>query len=536
MPEDPALAEPHANILLVDDQQANLLALEGVLAPLGHRLVQVRSGQDALRALLQQEFAVVLLDVMMPGLDGFDTARLIRQRPKTQHLPIIFITAVAEQQEFIERAYKLGAVDYITKPFVPEVLRAKVSAFVSLFVQQELSRQHLELAAHEREARAVAEAEARSRDELIAVVSHELRTPLNAILGWAEMLSRRHLSPAQEERAIATIVRSARAQAQLIEDLLDLSRIRAGKLRVDRRPMRLAQTISAAIEMVRPLAQGKNVKLESELDYGEYQGDAQRLQQVALNLINNALKFTAAGGRIDVRLRRHADSWELRVEDTGAGIEPEFLPRMFELFTQSSAGADPKHGGLGLGLAIVKYIVNAHGGDVSVESAGLGQGATFIVRLPATEMTANPGGESLGDSADAATTRERAAISDGGEQRLDGMRVLVVDDEKDSREMLATIFADAGALVELVDSAGRALEAVGRTRFNIVVSDISMPGEDGWTLARRLHGVVPAVAVSALDSPDDQARSLEAGYVSHVGKPVRAEELIGLVWRLAQTV
>jgi CheY-like chemotaxis protein len=374
---------------------------------------------------------------------------------------------------------------------------------------------------------------ARSRDELIAVMSHELRTPLNAILGWAEMLSTRRLNQAQEERAIATIVRSARAQAQLIEDLLDLSRIRAGKLRVERRPMRLAQTITAAIEMVRPIAQAKNVSLVHELDYGEYEGDAQRLQQVALNLMNNALKFTPPGGRIEVRLMRWRDRWELRVADTGAGIEPDFLPRMFDLFTQSSTGADPKHGGLGIGLAIVKHIVTAHGGQVTVESAGLGKGATFIVRLPATD---GGSGVVAAEAGEAATTRERPALSEPAPHRLDGLRVLVVDDEKDSREMLAHIFADAGALVELADSVGGALEAISQTRFNIVVSDISMPGEDGWSLARRLHGVVPAVAVSALDSPDDQARSLEAGYVSHVGKPVHAEELIGLVWRLAQTI
>ena len=526
-------AEPCANVLLVDDQQANLLALHSVLAPLGHRLVQARSGEEALKALLLEDFAVVLLDVMMPGLDGFETARLIRQRPKTQHTPIIFITAAADQRDFVERAYELGAVDYIAKPFIAQVLRAKVAAFVSLTVQQELLRRAADRAAADREARAVAEAEARSRDELIAVVSHELRSPLNAILGWAEMLKSQRLSPAQQQRAVDTIVRSARAQAQLIEDLLDMSRIRAGKLRVEKRPMQLAHTVNAAVEMIRPVAQAKNVTVTTELAYGHVEGDAQRLQQVALNLINNALKFTPSGGRVDVKLARIDGAWELRVRDTGAGIEPEFLPRMFEWFTQSRAGADPRHGGLGLGLAIVKHIVAAHGGEVGVESAGVGHGATFIVRLPATLTTT---ADAPRDGQDAGITHERAPIAGPDEPRLDGMRVLVVDDEKDSREMLATIFADAGALVEIAESSARALEAIGRTRFNIVVSDISMPGEDGWSFVRRLKGAVPAVAVSALDSPDDQARSLEAGYVSHVGKPVRADELVGLVWRLAQSV
>ena len=388
------LSESRASILLVDDVAANLLALEAVLEPLGHRLVKARSGEEALRHLMQEEFALVLMDVQMPEMDGFQTVALIKQRPKTVRIPIIFITAIAKEAKHISTGYQYGAVDYITKPFDADILRAKVSVLVSLHLQSErIVRQQALLAKRRRELeekelqRSLAEMHSRMKDEFLAVISHELRTPLNVIVGWTELLVGGGLDEERTRRALVTIQRNAKLQKHLVDDLLDAARLITGKLQLEPKQMMLSKIIEAAVESVQPQATAGGVQVRigivEECGTVTAEVDPDRMQQVFGNLLSNAVKFTSAGGAVDVSLRRCAGFAEVEVRDSGVGIEPTELPFLFNRFWQSARR--PKHDqshGLGLGLAIVRQLVELHGGTIAASSPGLGCGATFTVRLP----------------------------------------------------------------------------------------------------------------------------------------------------------
>jgi signal transduction histidine kinase len=361
-------------VLLVDDRPANLLALEALLEPLGHRLVRAQSGRAAIARVEAETFAVALMDVQMPELDGFQTTHELRRLPRGRDLPIIFITAIYGELRHALRGYSLGAFDYLQKPFEPDLLRAKVSAFAELYLRGERL-------AHEESARRAAELATRARDEFLAMVSHELRTPLAALIGWAELEAAGRLDVAQAQHAHQAILRCARAQAQLVEDLLDVSRIAAGKLALVSRPFRLGEVMRNAAELMRPVANERHVELRVAGDDAprEIKGDPERLQQVVLNLLSNAVKFSRPGGAVELSLEQAADHVRIRVRDHGIGIAPGFLPRLFERFSQ----AEPRgHGGLGLGLAIARHIVEQHGGTISAESAGQDQGAAFTVTLP----------------------------------------------------------------------------------------------------------------------------------------------------------
>jgi PAS domain S-box-containing protein len=501
------------NILLVDDQSANLLALESILADMDQNLIRAESGRAALRALLEQEFAVILLDVQMPDLNGFETASLIRERDKSRDTPIIFLTALSRNETNVFRGYELGAVDYIFKPFHPEVLRAKVSVFVELFRKREaikhqaqqlaqLSRQNdliLKAAAEgifgvdlngtstfvnpaaasmigrhpeevggrdihsmlhpsvpgvatcdvrlcafygalhgervrdevqdtffrddgtsfpvefhaspiqdetgkpiglvitfrdvtEKRAAALAaenerryreaEAQNRAKDNFLATLSHELRTPMTSILGWVQFLRAGDYSEEELIEALQMIESSAKLQKRLIDDMLDVSRIVLGKFHVDLRPIRLSEIVEAAVTTARPDAAERGVRLTSEIEPVEdlVEADATRLQQVIGNILSNAIKFTPAGKQVDLQLHRADGNLRIRVHDEGEGIEPGFLPHVFERLRQADASS--KRSGLGLGLAIARHIVDLHNGDIKAESDGLGKGATFTVTLP----------------------------------------------------------------------------------------------------------------------------------------------------------
>jgi PAS domain S-box-containing protein len=501
-----------ANILLVDDQPNNLLALEAMLEDLGQNLVRAESGTAALRALLEQEFAAILLDVQMPGLDGFETARLIRQRERSRHTPIIFITALSRSETNVFKGYSIGAVDYLFKPIVPEVLRSKVGFFVELWKKnqelklqaaqlQRLNRQtelilryaadavfgldleanvtfanraavqmlgipagemigkeaHLLLhpvrnreeecplfgAVHgetradlhedffwkadgtafpaeyivsrmddeegtsvgyvltfrdvsERHAAALArenerlyrEAQAanRAKDDFLATLSHELRTPMTAILGWLEMLGFDDIDPELMREGLATIRSSARLQAQLIDDMLDVSRIVMGKFLIEQKPTRLSAVVQGALETVRPVANEKQLNLRSDFRTADdaVMGDSVRLNQVFWNLLSNAVKFTEPGGDIAVDLTRENGQVVVTVSDSGMGIPHDIVPHIFNRLEQGSQAR--KYGGLGLGLAIARHIVEGHGGAITARSDGEGQGATFSVSLPAASV------------------------------------------------------------------------------------------------------------------------------------------------------
>jgi signal transduction histidine kinase/DNA-binding response OmpR family regulator len=725
-------AEEQINILMVDDSPTNLLALESILHAPDRNLVSASSGDDALRYLLVSEVAVILMDVYMPGLDGLETAELIRGRDRSRNIPIIFLTADSTGGRHLSRGYSLGAVDYIVKPIEPDILRSKVAVFVELFKKtqqikrqaelleeknlelenanlarlnmlielgQELTAEHdpwrvlenfcrsarqiveaqeaavgvingadktlqyffrcaanedvadaskngvpkvteralqylvakqrplrlndaddllrtngktsdlvhsflgapilsaagvcgwvyllnkinaddfteaderlaatlatqvaiayenarlysdaqrhagelqLEIAerkqaeeeraqllVREQAARAEAEQANRTKDEFLATLSHELRTPLSAILGWSHLVRTGKLDEAQMSRAFETIERNARSQSQLIDDLLDVSRIITGKLRIEPQPVDLCAVIDAAVEAVRPAFAAKDIQLETELDSAAcfVPGEANRLQQIFWNLLSNAIKFTPEGGRVRIELKRAGMGVCVSISDSGIGITAEFLPYIFDRFRQADGSTTRVHGGLGLGLSIVKHLVQLHEGAVEVESRGQDQGATFKVSLPFVAVT------SVGAVEEAAAAEmENNELPAGFSKLLDGLRILVVDDEADSRDLVAAILTRCGSEVKTCESAAEALKTFHDWKPDLLVSDIGMPNEDGYALIQKLRKgksklatQIPAVALTAYATDDDRARALSAGFQMHVAKPIEPEALV----------
>ncbi|MEH2213920.1 hybrid sensor histidine kinase/response regulator [Nostoc sp.] len=726
--------EPKVNILLVDDKLENLLALEAILEKLGENLVRATSGEEALRCLLHQDFAVILLDVQMPGMDGFETATLIRNRGRSRHTPIIFLTAFSTSDQMLFKGYALGAVDYLLKPLDPNILTSKVIVFVELFKKTEAVKQqtaqlvavNTELrqseerfrslstcspvgifetdtegnckytnpryqvicglkaaeslekkwlesvhpedkeraiaswsayicegreyseefrfqAAHgnirwvqvrsspmlssqgellgyvgtlediterkqaeevraqvirEQTARQEAEAANRMKDEFLAVLSHELRTPLTSMLGWSKILRAKKLDEKATSRALEAIERNAISQMQLIEDILDVSRIIRGQLRLNVSAVNLLTVMEAALEAVRPLAEPKDIQLSTVLDtsIGSVYGDPARLQQIVWNLLTNAIKFTPKGGRVEVRLSKHfgfsisdfgvsatstslsttqsnnfgfeshsenldssnteesnnlksvlenSDGREpslklsaksqnsksqyaqIQVIDTGIGISSEFLPKVFERFRQADSTTTRSHNGLGLGLAIVRHLVELHKGTIFAQSLGSGQGATFTVRLPLLQD--NRGGR---------TSREATGetFSSVPSTPLAGLRVVVVDDEADTRNFLSFMFEEYGAFATAVASVDEALAVLEQAKPDILISDIGMSGQDGYTLIRKLRslepekgGRIPAIALTAYTREEDRLKALSAGFQQHLSKPIDPNKLIAAV-------
>lgn len=688
------------NILVVDDKPDKLLALEAVLEDLGERIVCASSGREALRHLLGQEFAVILLDVNMPDMDGFEAATLIRQRSSSQHVPIIFITAFGDELH-MARGYSLGAVDYIQAPVIPEVLRSKVSVFVDLYkktaqvrrqsetlrrratqlqklaaasiainsavaidqmlqtaadsarevigghlcmavlkgeplsanrsgriwsaasVSQKFSNwkyrdeslealsstviaqspsvtrlndvelrehpdweafRHLGLPmAHvgllatpltvgggkhqgllflldnapaqfssddeallmqlgqitsiaiqnvifsqEREAN-------RLKDEFLATLSHELRTPLNAIVGWTQLLRMERL-PGEAVRGLDVIERNVKAQSRLIEDLLDVSRITTGKMRLNVRNILLAPIISATLDAIRPAAEAKGIELSFDFSQDvRTVGDPDRLQQVVWNLLSNAVKFTPAG-RVHVTLDTVDSNARIRVVDSGNGIDPEFLRFVFDRFRQADSTTTRSHGGLGLGLTIVRHIVELHGGTVAASSAGTGKGSAFTVCLPMSAPPVSSASPRASQTAAAAPTPRQDLPP-----TLDGKRVLLVDDEKDARDLLGEIVRRSKAEVATAGSVREAWECISRGLPDVLVCDLAMPEEDGYSLIRNLRqlpaehgGQTPAIALTAYAREEDRLRALTAGFQIHLTKPVEPRQLVEAIAHLAR--
>ncbi|MEG3906268.1 ATP-binding protein [Microcoleus sp. B4-C5] len=392
-----------------------------------------------------------------------------------------------------------------------------------------------ELLKREQVIRAEAEAANRAKDEFLSILSHELRTPLNAILGWSTMLRQKNLSEDKVARALETIERNAKSQAQLIEDILDVSRIITGKLRLRVRPVNLVPVIESAIESVQLAAEAKSIRLQSVLDSeaGPLLGDADRLQQVVWNLLSNALKFTPKDGRVQIRLQRVNSHVEITVSDTGAGISSDFLPFVFDRFSQHDSTTTRSYGGLGLGLAIVRQLVELHGGTVTVVSPGIGQGTTFTVKLPVMIIHLPPSDpEPLNSIVEANGTFQASPT-------LEGLQILVVEDEADALELLSTILEKYGAHVMAVASVKEALSIIETATDrspDVLVSDIGMPDEDGYSLIRKLRqleaqrgGRLPAIALTAYARNDDRQQALLAGFQMHLTKPVDAAELVAVV-------
>jgi signal transduction histidine kinase/ActR/RegA family two-component response regulator len=401
----------------------------------------------------------------------------------------------------------------------------------------EVRRAFAEAAALVQQRASEAEAANRAKDEFLAVLSHELRTPLNAVYGWARMLQSGQLDEAAAARALEVIVRQANAQVQLIDDLLDVSRVITGKMRLDVRAVDPKTVVESALDAVRPAADAKEIRLQAVLDphAGPISGDPGRLQQVVWNLVMNAVKFTPRGGRIQVRLQRVNSHVEIAVSDTGRGIDPTVLPFIFDRFRQGDSSTTRAHAGLGLGLALARHLVELHGGTLSAHSDGTGKGATFVVQLPLALAEVASSGRAPRvhpmASVDAAPTVAA---------ELDGVRVLLVDDDPEALDLGTTILAGAGARVQTARSAAEALEALGTWRPHVLVSDIEMPGEDGYSLIRKVRalasdagGRTPAVALTAYGRTQDRTLSLTAGFNMHVPKPVDPGEFTAIVGSLA---
>jgi signal transduction histidine kinase len=545
-------AEPKANVLLVDDHPGNLLALESILEPLHLNLVKARSGTEALKRLLEEDFAVVLLDVQMPGMNGFETAELIRDRDRSRHVPIIFITAVYRTDVEMFRGYEVGAVDYLFKPILPEVLRSKVNVFAELFCKtekikrQEAQFREIERREHERTlaeqkqrwemeklraeaarekrlAEELAEAD-RRKDEFLAMLAHELRNPLAPIQNALALMKLQGCSP-EVEAAREIVERQARQMARLVDDLLDVSRISRGKITLRQEPVGLDLVIERAVESTQPLLASMNHQLTVMLAPEPLWlfADPTRLEQVFANLLNNAAKYTPAGGQVSLSANVEGEEVVVRVRDTGIGIEPDKLESIFGLFTQVGRSLDSSsQWGLGIGLALVRTLVEMHGGRVTAFSEGPGKGSEFLVRLP---LLREPKKEKPAKKPE----------KDKGNER--SLRILVVDDNEDAVESLALLLRLHGHEVRTALDGVVALEVARDFHPEVVLLDIGLPKMDGYQVARRLraeeelHGVFLA-AMTGYGQDEDRRRSQETGFDCHLVKPVDPAALESLLARV----
>jgi PAS domain S-box-containing protein len=643
-------------ILNVDDDTARRYAKSRILRSAGLEVVEADSGEAALRAVRERTPHLVLLDVKLPDIDGWEVCRRIKADPSTRGLPVLHISATYISDQDKMGSQESGADIFLSEPVEPMEMITVVRTLLRLrktelglaegearmrlategagiatwdidlrtgaavwsnqlyavlgyspnrpahwdmwkecihpddlthvladmdrarnegapfsrehrirrrdngeerwlaphgrvhpdetgranrflgIVVDITSKKRMEMAREallrlEHEARREAEEAARLKDEFLATLSHELRNPMSAILGWLHLLRSGRLSEEQRVKALDTIQRNADLQTQLINDLLDVSRIITGKMQLDPEPMLLDEVMAGAVESVRHAALSKKVDLSTELERVDpIYADPHRLQQVFANLLSNAVKFTPAGGRVKVRCARAGDYVAVTVSDTGEGIPPEVLPYLFQRFRQADGSTTRRHGGLGLGLAIVRHIVEAHGGQVSASSPGDGQGATFTVRLPMFAALEN-----------GAVAKTGAEHTDGARARLAGVRVLAVDDEPSALELMSQILIGEGAQVRGAANAPEALGLVQEWRPQVMVLDIGLPGEDGYELLTKLRGhpdsrarPAPAIAVTGYAGEKDRARALGAGFVAHIPKPYDPESVIDIVAKLAR--
>jgi PAS domain S-box-containing protein len=621
-------------ILVVDDNPSSLYATVRVLKSAGFEVVEATTGSEAL-AKADKSVALVILDVNMPDIDGFEVCRRLRAREQTTYLPIVHLTASVVALEGMTQGLDAGGDMYLTHPVEPLTLIATVRAL--LFARQadiirrttdarfrtvfELASSGIALMDHElvyqdvnpefcriagrargdivgktcvdllapgheelckelhvalvdgghwegaipvgrpdgsvavvewrivaenghgariaiatnitdrekllsseRAARSEAERSNQLKDEFLATLSHELRNPLNAMLGWAAVLKRKGVTPAMTAQGIDAIERNSRVQSHLIEDLLDFAGIRFGKMRVELEPTAPARAVAAAAEVVHSQAQNKGVAVNlSVSDPDAYvMADDSRLQQVVWNLLTNAIKFTPGGGHIDVAAGVVDDEYQIAVRDTGRGIDPEFLPNIFERFSQQDTGAGKRFAGLGIGLTIVKHLVDIHQGRIEVESEGASRGSTFRVRLPLT-----------GNRPSNSNAEQRT--------RLRNLRILVVEDDPDARALIVRILSDAGAHTRDAANAELAIESIRAETPDILVSDIGMAQLDGYQMIRRLRASgfdaarLPAIALTAFSRAQDRDDALSAGFQAHLSKPVRSEALVSAVANLAKS-
>ena len=549
---DPELLEADvalSEILVVDDNNANLVAMEAVLFSMGSRVVRAQSGEEALRILLERDFALILLDVQMPSLDGFETARLIRERRRSRHTPIIFVTAHGRDENDVLAAYKLGAVDFMFKPVVAEVLRSKAAVFVELHRQTALLRQH-ERREHERALREerrrwneealrrqmkeMAEVD-RRKDEYLAVLGHELRNPLSAVVTGCELLQRKLASVSGLDPSIMVtrdrIDRQAQHLRRLVDDLLDLTRISSGKVELKIARTTAQDVIEQAVVTTAAAIEERNHDLVVDVPAQPIVllADPVRLIQSVANLINNAARYTDERGTIWVKCQVVADDKTLKIEvkDNGRGIMPEVLPRVFDIFVQESGKEN--EGGLGLGLTIVKRLIELHGGTVTGASEGPGRGSTFTITLALAPEVAEVGGEEGKPSRPAAAPPRPAAPAP-----TRPLSIVLVEDNDDIRESMQEFLVELGHAVATAADGGRGLDLILQQKPDVAIVDVGLPTLDGYQVASKVRetmggGAPRMVAMTGYGQEADRRRAREAGFDRHLVKPAEMNDIIAVL-------
>ena len=514
-------------ILVVDDQPAKLLTYEAILSELGEELIRANSASEALEALLKHEIAVVLADVCMPDLDGYELAAMIRQHPRCQRTSIIFVSAVMMAEPDRLRGYQSGAVDYVPVPVVPEILRAKVNIFAELY-RKTRALEQLNAELEQRVTARTAELEAttaalreadRRKDEFLAMLAHELRNPLAPIRTAVQLLRLKELPEAHSARARDTIDRQVEHLVCLIDDLLDVSRITRGMITLQREPVPASAIVARAIETTRPAIDAKRHELALEMsdELLTLEGDRTRLVQIVGNILHNATKFSPAGSRIQLRVARDGDTALITVKDEGIGIAADRIGRVFDLFTQVHAAGDGGQGGLGIGLALVRRLVEMHGGTVAARSDGPGRGTEMRVRLPLAATAIADAREARSAGPDQVPPQSRR-------------RILVADDNGDAAGSLALRLELAGHEVRTAQDGLEAL-AVARTfEPQVVLLDLGMPAMDGYETARHLRRLewgkqARLIALTGWGQQQDRLRTAEAGFDIHLVKPVSELDL-----------
>jgi signal transduction histidine kinase len=504
------------------------------------RVITAANGREGLERLADGRPDLIISDMMMPEMTGDEMIRAIRSNHELDDIPILVLSGKADDALRV-RVLREGAQDYVTKPFAAEELLVRARNLVAMktaknILQKELATktQNLESLAREMSVRKrELEISNRLKDEFVQTVSHELRTPLTSICGWAALLRSSGLDAANRIRALEAIERNSKIQLTLVDDLLDMSRLITGKLNLDIQQVDLAALIEEVVESLRIAAEAKQlgIALELERTAGPIFGDANRLRQIVLNLLNNAIKFTPSHGEVSVTLRRVDSHVELVVSDTGQGIRADFLPQIFERF-RSDVSTDRKHGGLGIGLAIVKSLVELHGGSVTAVSEGPGKGATFMVCLPMLVVRGN-----------ARQAAERLNKMPGGVDDLEGLRVVIVEDDPDTLALLTVILEGSGADVRSCVNSYEVIETFSRWHPHLLLCDVGLPGKDGYSLIAELLRMEPglkkemvAVALTAYASAADRKRALDCGFNAHLAKPVDPAELVGVALRLTEGI
>jgi signal transduction histidine kinase len=527
--EAPTSVEP-VNILLVDDQPAKLLTYEAILGGLGEHLITVTSASNALACLLHHDIAVMLVDVCMPDFDGYELATLIRQHPRCQNTSIIFVSATLMTDLDRLRGYECGAVDYLPVPLVPDILRAKVSVFVELYrktraldrLNRDLEQRVAERTSQLEATMASLHEAAQRKDEFLAMLAHELRNPLAPIRTAVEFLRRDDLQDTHRAKARDVIERQVGHLVCLVDELLDVSRITRGLITLRCEPVLIESIVTQAVETARPVIDARRHEVRIEMSPAPLavDGDKTRLVQVFANVLQNAAKFMDADGQITVMVAGEGPDAVVRVRDAGIGIHPEWLPRVFELFTQVPGATNVPPDGLGIGLALVKRLVEMHGGTATAHSEGPGRGTEITIRLPAIIAGVLP----EPPSAAAGQPPPPADVAD------ETHRVLVVDDNRDAAESMALHLRHAGHDVRTAHDGPAALAIAEAFRPAIVLLDLGMPGMSGFDIARHLRqqpwgDEVTIAALTGWGQKEDRQRTARAGFDAHLVKPVSEKEL-----------